>query len=79
MDMKDSRLDFVVGPIENYEDRLFGAKAAYEAFVLVKDEVESSKLAKFTAMLPELQKGLPCDERFKKKFREPSQTSMCMM
>ena len=67
MDMKDSRLDFVVGPIENYEDRLFGAKAAYEAFVLVKDEVESSKLAKFTAMLPELQKGLPCDERFKKE------------
>ncbi len=67
MDMKDSRLDFVVGPIENYEDRLFGAKAAYEAFILVKDEEESAKLAKFTAMLPELQKGLPCDEQFKKE------------
>ncbi len=67
MDMKDSRLDFVVGPIENYEDRLFGAKAAYEAFILVKDEEESAKLAKFTAMLPELQKGLPCDEKFKQE------------
>lgn len=67
MDMKNSKLDFVVGPIENYEDRLFGAKAAYEAFVLIKDEQESQKLAKFTAMLPELQKGLPCDEKFKKE------------
>lgn len=67
MDMKNSKLDFVVGPIENYEDRLFGTKAAYEAFVLVKDEQESGKLAKFTAMLPELQKGLPCDEKFKKE------------
>ena len=60
-------MDFVVGPIENYEDRLFGRKAAYEAFVLVKDEEESAKLAKFTAMLPELQKGLPCDEKFKQE------------
>jgi hypothetical protein len=67
MDMKESRLDFVVGPIENYEDRLFGTKAAYEAFVLVKDEEESAKLAKFTAMLPELQKGLPCDPKFKQE------------
>ena len=67
MDMKSSKLDFVVGPIENYEDRLFGTKAAYEALVLVKDEEESGKLAKFTAMLPELQKGLPCDEKFKKE------------
>lgn len=67
MDMKNSKLDFVVGPIENYEDRLFGTKAAYEAFILVKDEEESNKLAKFTAMLPELQKGLPCDEKFKKE------------
>ncbi len=67
MDMKESKLDFVVGPIENYEDRLYGTKAAYEAFVLLKDEEESAKLSKFTAMLPELQKSLPCDEKFKKE------------
>ncbi len=67
MDMKSSHLDFVVGPIENYEDRLFGAKAAYEAFILVKDEEESAKLAKFTAMLPQLQKELPCDPKFKQE------------
>lgn len=67
MDMKTSKLDFVVGPIENYEDRLFGSKAAYESFILVKDETWSKDLAKFTSMLPELQKNLPCDEKFKKE------------
>lgn len=67
MDMKESNLDFVVGPIENYEDRLFGLKAAHEAFVLVKDPEWSRKLAKFTAMLPELQKDIPCDPQYKKE------------
>lgn len=67
MDMKDSRIDFVVGPIENYEDKLFGYKTAYEAFVLVKDEKWSNDLAKFTKMLPELQINLPCDPKFKQE------------
>lgn len=67
MDMKESRIDFVVGPIENYEDRLFGYKTAYESFVLVKDEKWSADLAKFTKMLPELQKALPCDPKFKQE------------
>ncbi|MEA1887364.1 MAG: Zn-dependent hydrolase [Bacteroidota bacterium] len=65
MEMKESNIDFVVGPIENYEDQLFGYKAAHEAFVLVKDPEWSAKLAKFNAMLPELQKGLPVAEEYK--------------
>ena len=68
MDMKKSKLDFVCGPIENYEDRRFGSKAAYEAFVLVKDEKWSNDLAKFTAMLPQLQKELPVEAKFKKEI-----------
>ena len=67
MDMKESVIDFVVGPIENYEDMLFGYKAAYEAFVLVKDVKWSNDLAKFTKMLPDLQKELPCDPKYKKE------------
>ena len=67
MDMKQSKLDFVVGPIENYEDALFGYKTAYEAFILVKDEKWSNDLAKFVKMLPELQKQLPCDPKYKKE------------
>ncbi|MDR0603278.1 MAG: Zn-dependent hydrolase, partial [Bacteroidales bacterium] len=67
MDMKDSKIDFVVGPVENYEDKLFGYKAAYEAFVLVKDIQWSNDLAKFTKMLPDLQKELPCDPKYKQE------------
>ena len=65
MDMKDSRIDFVVGPIENYDDKLNEAKASYEAFILIKDEARSNELAKFVALLPELQKQLPCEPQYK--------------
>jgi hypothetical protein len=67
MDMKTNTLDLVIGPIETYEDHLFGNKAAHEAYVLVKDQEWSSRLAKFSAYLPELQKGLPVDEAYKKE------------
>jgi Peptidase family M49 len=67
MDMKtsESNIDFVVGPIENYEDALYGYKAAFESFILLKDKEWSDKLARFNAMLPELQKNLPVDEKYK--------------
>lgn len=65
MDMKKSKIDFVVGPIENYDDKLNEAKASYEAFILLKDEARSNELTKFIAMLPELQKELPCEPQYK--------------
>ncbi|MCF8332191.1 MAG: Zn-dependent hydrolase [Bacteroidales bacterium] len=65
MDMKTSNLDLVIGPIENYEDGLFGYKAAFEAFVLVKDQDWSDRLAKFAKYLPEIQDNLPVDEKYK--------------
>lgn len=65
MEMKQSNIDFVAGPIETYEDQLFGYKAAHEAFVLVKDPVWSAQLEKFNAMLPALQTGLPVDSAYK--------------
>ena len=67
MDMKTNGIDFVVGPIENYEDELYGYKTAYESAILVKDKDWSKKLEKFSAMLPELQKQLPCDAKYKKE------------
>lgn len=67
MDMKNSNIDIVVGPIENYEDGLFGYKSAFESFVLVKDPDWSKKLTKFTALLPTLQSGLPVDDAYKKE------------
>jgi hypothetical protein len=67
MDMKDNTIDFVVGPIENYEDELFGYKAAHEAAILIKDRDWSSRLSKYTGMLPELQKQLPVDMIYKQE------------
>ena len=67
LDMKDNTIDFVVGPIETYEDRLFGYKAAYEAYILVKDKEWSQRLAKYAALLPDLQDGLPVPDEYKKE------------
>ncbi|WP_299253157.1 Zn-dependent hydrolase [uncultured Lacinutrix sp.] len=67
MDMKNNTLDIVIGPIETYEDQLFGNKAAHEGYVLIKDQEWSAKLAKFSSFLPELQKGLPVNEKYKKE------------
>ena len=65
MDMKDNRLDMVIGPIETYEDQLFGKKAACEAYVLVKDMEWSGRLQKYAALLPGLQKKLPVAEEYR--------------
>ncbi|MFK7766460.1 MAG: hypothetical protein AB8B55_04515 [Mariniblastus sp.] len=67
MDMKTNKIDVVIGPIENYEDQLFGYKAACEAYVLVKDMSWSERLQKYAAMLPELQEGLPVDDKYKQE------------
>ena len=65
MDMKTNPVDIVIGPIETYEDQLFGYKAAYEGLVLVKDQAWSAKLARFAQFLPTLQKGLPVPDKYK--------------
>ena len=67
MDMKTNTLDIVIGPIESYEDQLFGNKASYEGYVLIKDQEWSGKLARFAAFLPELQVGLPVDDAYKQE------------
>jgi hypothetical protein len=68
MDMKNNNIDVVIGPIETYEDRLFGYKAAHEAYVLIKDLEWSKRLAKYASFLPELQKGIPVKDAYKKEM-----------
>lgn len=65
MDIKDNALDVIIGPIENYEDKLFGYKAAHEAYVLIKDQVWSKKLEQYVQYLPTLQEQLPVDPKYK--------------
>jgi hypothetical protein len=67
MDVKTNPIDVVIGAIETYEDRLFGYKAAYEAYVLIKDRDWSDRLARFTEFLPELQRGLPVADAYKQE------------
>ena len=65
MDMKNNPIDVVIGPIESYEDQLYGYRAAFESYVLIKDLAWSEKLAKYAQFLPELQKGLPVPKKYK--------------
>ncbi|MBA6264735.1 MAG: Zn-dependent hydrolase [Colwellia sp.] len=68
MDMKNNPIDVVIGPIETYEDQLYGYRTAFESYVLIKDLAWSKKLAKYAEYLPELQKGLPVKKAYKKEI-----------
>ncbi|MDE2761958.1 MAG: Zn-dependent hydrolase [Gemmatimonadota bacterium] len=65
LDMKDNPIDVIIGPIETYEDQLFGGKAAHEGFVLIKDMEWSERLERFAALLPSLQESLPVPDEYK--------------
>ena len=65
MDMKTNGIDIIIGAIETYEDHLYGQKAAYSSYVLVKDKSWSERLEKYAALLPQLQKDLPVDAKYK--------------
>ncbi|SDB88504.1 dipeptidyl-peptidase 3 family protein [Williamwhitmania taraxaci] len=65
MDMKTNNIDFVVGPIENYEDARYNYKAAHEAFILIKDQEWTKKLARYASLLPKLQQLLPVEAKYK--------------
>jgi len=61
----DAPIDVTFGPYETYEDELFGYKAAFEAFITLRDEAESGKLVKFGSYLQELEDNLPIDPRYR--------------
>jgi hypothetical protein len=67
LDMKHNTIDVVIGPIETYEDHIYGYKAAHEAYVLIKDQGWSKRLAKYAQFLPGLQEGLPVDDKYKQE------------
>ena len=67
MDVTNNDLDLVIGPIETYEDQLFGYKAAAEAFVLRKDREWSNRLSRYAELLPMLQEGLPVPTEYKQE------------
>jgi peptidase M49-like protein len=61
----DAPIEVTIGPYETYEDELFGYKAAFEAYVTLRDAAESDKLAKFSQHLQELEDNLPIDPGYR--------------
>jgi hypothetical protein len=61
----EAPIDLTIGPYETYEDELFGYKAAFEAYVTLRDETETAKLKKFSAYLQELEDHLPIDAKYR--------------
>ncbi|HEX7358644.1 MAG TPA: peptidase [Ignavibacteriaceae bacterium] len=65
MDLKDNKIEVIIGPYEVYEDEMFNYKASFESFVTIKDPVESKKLEVFAKYLTDIEKNLPLDEKHK--------------
>jgi hypothetical protein len=61
----DSPIEVTIGPYETYEDELFGYKAAFEAYVTLRDDAETEKLKKFSQYLQELEDHLPLDPKYR--------------
>ncbi|MGD2092409.1 MAG: peptidase [Candidatus Aminicenantes bacterium] len=76
MDLKDHKIEVVIGPYEVYEDKLFGYKAAFEAFITLVDHKESEKWAKVASLMNEMEKNLPIDDKHKNFNRGASSPTM---
>ena len=61
----DAPLDITIGPYETYNDEVFGYKAAYEAYVNLRDDAESTKLEAFGRALQQVENNLPEDPQFR--------------
>jgi hypothetical protein len=75
MDLKDHKIEVVIGPYEVYEDGLFNYKAAFESFVTIKDPVETKKLEVFENYLDEIEKNLPLPDEHK-NYQRGSESPM---
>lgn len=70
MDVSGTPIEVVIGPYEVYTDTLYGTKTAFEAFVTVQDPRESAALSHYKGLLPDMERNLPVEERYK-NFNRP--------
>ncbi|MEE8258947.1 MAG: hypothetical protein V3R20_04600 [Sphingomonadales bacterium] len=74
MDLEGTPIEVVIGPYEVYTDALFGYKAAFEAFITIRDPEESAAVEKYIKYLRDMEANLPVDEaykNFKRGFESP--------
>jgi hypothetical protein len=69
MEVEGTPIEIVIGPYEVYVDNLYGQKTAFEAYVTVQDPRESAALARYKALLPEMERNLPVPEKYKNANR----------
>jgi len=70
MEVNGTPIEVVIGPYEVYTDTLYGSKTAFEAFVTVQDPRESAALNHYKALLPDMERNLPVEDRYK-NFNRP--------
>jgi hypothetical protein len=70
MDLSGTPIEVVIGPYEVYTDSLYGTKTAFEAFVTVKDPEASGALDKYKALLADMERNLPVEDKYK-NFNRP--------
>jgi hypothetical protein len=74
MDISGTPIEPVIGPYEVYTDTLYGQKTAFEAYVTLRDPEETAALERYKALLPDMERNLPVEERYKnfnRSFNSP--------
>jgi hypothetical protein len=61
----DAPLDVTIGPYETYNDEIFGYKAAFEAYINLRDDQETTRLSALTQHLQEIEDNLPMDPKYR--------------
>jgi len=61
----DAPIEVTIGPYETYNDELFGYKAAFEAYITLRDEAETAKMKNFADHIQEIENNLPLDAKYK--------------
>lgn len=78
MDMKDHKIEIVIGPYEVYEDGMFNFKAAFESFLTIEDPAESAKLDVFKKYLRDMEIHLPIPDQHK-NFNRGSESPLAVV
>lgn len=61
----DAPIEVTIGPYETYNDDVFGYKAAFEAYITLRDEQETAKLRMFADHIQEIENNLPLEAKYR--------------